>query len=425
MGWPGETDDFEYFYPTSVMETGYDILFFWVARMMMMGIENAGVPPFHTVYLHGLVLDPEGVKMSKTKGNVLDPLQLIDMYGADALRFALTIGNSPGNEQRLNEQKLESSRNFANKLWNAARFVMGNLEDAGDELDGWHSPALPTNRQDRWIMSRLNRVTAQVERHMTDYQFGEAQRAIHDFFWHEYADWYIEMAKIRLRSDEEENSPLPYLAFVLERVLRLLHPFMPFVTEEIWQTLRERVPADPSAPNALIIAEYPVADADFYDDAAEDEISLVMEAVRSIRNLRAEFRIQQHQRIEAVLDLPQDGAVAEAEADAIRMLARVEPLRFGGGTNGAATNESVSLVLSKGVVTIPLGGLVDLDNERERLRGEIADIDRNRERLTARLSDERFLSRAPAEVVERERERLQSIQERKSRAEDVLSRIGG
>ena len=425
LGWPGETEDLEYFYPTSVMETGYDILFFWVARMMMMGLENAGAPPFHTVYLHGLVLDPEGVKMSKTRGNVLDPLQLIDMYGADALRFALTIGNSPGNDQRLNEQKLESSRNFANKLWNAARFVMGNLEDAGDELDGWYCQVLPTNRQDRWIMSRLNHVTAQVERHMEDYQFGEAQRTIHDFFWHEYADWYIEMAKIRLRSDEEENSPLPYLAVVLERVLRLLHPFMPFVTEEIWQTLRERVPVDPSAPNALIIAEYPVADTDFYDDDAEAEISLVMEAVRSIRNLRAEFRIQQHQRIEAVLDLPQDSAVAEAEADAIRMLARVEPLRFGGGTNGSATNESVSLVLSKGVVTIPLGGLVDLDNERERLRGEIANIDRNRERLAARLSDERFLSRAPAEVVERERERLESIEERKSRAEDVLSRIGG
>ena len=275
-------------------------------------------------------------------------------------------------------------------------------------------------------MSRLNRVAAQVDRFMQNYQFGEAQRAIHDFFWNEYADWYIEMAKIRLRSDDEDgDSPLPYLAYVLERVLRLLHPFMPFVTEEIWQTLKERIPADPNAPDALIIAEYTTADVAFFDDEAEDEIALVMETVRSIRNLRAEFRIQQHQRIEAVLDLPQDGAVAEAEADAIRMLARVEPLRFGGGTNGAATNESVSLVLSKGVVTIPLGGLLDLDNERERLRGEIADIDRNRERLTARLSDERFLSRAPAEVVERERERLQSIEERKSRAEDVLSRIEG
>ena len=430
LGWPRETDDLDYFYPTSVMETGYDIIFFWVARMMMMGIENMGKPPFHTVYLHGLVLDPEGVKMSKTKGNVLDPLQLIDMYGADALRFALTIGNSPGNDQRLNEQKLESSRNFANKLWNAARFVMSNLEDAGTALDGWYSPALPSHRQDRWIMSRLNRVAAQVDRLMHDYQFGEAQRTIHDFFWHEYADWYIEMAKIRLRSDDDaDDSPLPYLAYVLDRTLRMLHPFMPFVTEEIWQSLKERVPADPDAPDALIVTEYPMADAAYFDDDAEEDISLVMETVRSIRNLRAEFRIQQHRRIEAVLDLPQDGDVAAAEADAIKMLARVEPLKLAAATNGAAAagganGESVSLVLSKGVVTIPLGGLVDLDKERERIRGEIADMERNRDRLNARLSDERFLSRAPAEVVERERERLAGIEERKSRAEDVLSRLG-
>ena len=425
LGWPGETEDMDYFYPTSVMETGYDILFFWVARMMMMGIENASEPPFHTVYLHGLVLDPEGVKMSKTRGNVLDPLQIIDMYGADALRFALTIGNSAGNDQRLNEQKLEASRNFANKLWNAARFVMGNLEDAGSALDGWYSPDLPSHRQDRWIMSRLNRVTAQVERFMENYQFGEAQRTVHDFFWNEYADWYIEMAKIRLRSDDDGESPLPYLAHVLERVLRLLHPFMPFVTEEIWQTLKERVPADPDAPDAIIIAEYPTADAAMLDQDAEDEIALVMETVRSIRNLRAEFRIQQHQRIDALLDLPEDGAVAEAEADAIKMLARVESLKFGARSNGSASNDSVSLVLSKGVVTIPLGGLVDLDKERERLRDEIKDIERNRERLAQRLSDERFLSRAPAEVVERERERLESIEERKVRAEDVLERLSG
>ena len=426
LGWPDDTEDLDYFYPTSVMETGYDIIFFWVARMMVMGIENMGKPPFHTVYLHGLVLDPEGVKMSKTRGNVLDPLQLIDLYGADALRFALTIGNSPGNDQRLNEQKLESSRNFANKLWNAARFVMGNLEDAGDALNGWHSPNLPSHRQDRWIMSRLNRVAEQVDRFMLNYQFGEAQRTIHDFFWNEYADWYIEMAKIRLRSAQENgDSPLPYLAHVLERVLRMLHPFMPFVTEEIWQTLKERVPADPDAPEALIVAEYPAADAAFFDAAAEGDISLVMETVRSIRNLRSEFRIQQHQRIEAVVDLPEDGAVAEAESEAIKMLARVEPLKFGAEANGAVSDDSVSLVLSKGVVTIPLGGLVDLDKERERLRGEIADIDRNREQLAARLSDERFLSRAPAEVVERERERLASIEERKGRAEDVLGRLGG
>ncbi len=427
LGWPDNTEDLNYFYPTSVMETGYDILFFWVARMMVMGIENMGAPPFHTVYLHGLVLDPEGVKMSKTRGNVLDPLQLIDVYGADALRFALTIGNSPGNDQRLNEQKMEASRNFANKLWNAARFVMANLEDGGAALERWHSPELPSHRQDRWIMSRLNRVASEVERFMDEYQFGEAQRTIHDFFWHEFADWYIEMAKIRLRADDasDEESPLPYLAYVLERVLRMLHPFMPFVTEEIWQRLGERVPADPDAPEALIVAEYPAPDAAFYDEDAEADIALVMEIVRSIRNLRAEFRIQQHQRIEAVLDLPGDGVVAGAEADAIKMLARVEPLTIGADGEHAASDDSVSLVLSNGVVTIPLSGLVDLDRERERLHGEAADIDRNRERLAARLSDDRFLSRAPAEVIERERERLASIEARKGRVEDILARLSG
>ncbi len=427
LGWPNDTEDLDYFYPTSVMETGYDILFFWVARMMVMGIENMGAPPFHTVYLHGLVLDPEGVKMSKTRGNVLDPLQLIDLYGADALRFALTIGNSPGNDQRLNEQKLEASRNFANKLWNAARFVMSNLEDGGTALECWYNPKLPAHRQDRWIMSRLNRVADDVGRYMEEYQFGEAQRAIHDFFWHEFADWYIEMAKIRLRANDasDAESPLPYLAYVLERVLRMLHPFMPFVTEEIWQRLGERVPADPDAPAALIIAEYPEADAALYDDEAESDIALVMEIVRSIRNMRAEFRIQQHQRIEAALDLPGDGVAAGAEADAIKMLARVEPLTIGADGEGTASADSVSLVLSKGVVTIPLRGLVDLDKERERLQGEAADIDRNRERLAARLSDSRFLSRAPAEVIERERERLDSMEARKGRVEDILGRLSG
>ncbi|MCH8826225.1 MAG: valine--tRNA ligase, partial [Chloroflexi bacterium] len=210
LGWPDKTEDLDYFYPTSVLETGYDILFFWVARMMMMGMENMGKEPFHTVYLHGLILDPAGVKMSKTRGNVLDPLELIDMYGADALRFAVTIGTSPGNNQRLNEQKLEASRNFANKLWNASRFVMSYLERE-KVADDWHQPPRPIHRQDRWILSRLNRLAADVQRHMEEYNFGEAQRTVHDFMWHEYADWYIEMAKIRMRNEPDGPSPLPYL----------------------------------------------------------------------------------------------------------------------------------------------------------------------------------------------------------------------
>ena len=424
LGWPEDTEDLDYFYPTSVMETGYDILFLWVSRMIMLGIENTGELPFHTVYLHGLVLDPDGVKMSKTKGNVLDPLELIDLYGADALRFALTTGTSAGNNMRLNERKLEASRNFANKLWNAARFVMTNLEGASG-LEGWHQPLKPTHRHDRWILSRLNRVAAEVQRYMEDYQFGEAQRVIHDFLWSEYCDWYIEMAKIRIRSGADaEPSPLPFLAHALERVLRLLHPFMPFITEEIWQTLMDYLPQEPGRPDALVVAPYPEAAPTLVDDEAEAEIEAVIEIVRAVRNLRAEFRIQPTRSMEAVVASSENGAIVEAEAAAIKSLARVEPLAVRSGVPSDSPNQ-VTLVLSSGTVTVALGGLVDLDREKARLTGEMGELDANYTRLSERLEDEKFLSRAPEEVVERERERLESIEERRARISEVLSRLGG
>ncbi len=425
LGWPGKTEDMDYFYPTSVMETGYDILFFWVARMIMMGIENTGDIPFHTVYLHGLVLDPEGVRMSKTRGNVLDPLKLIDLYGADAVRFALTTGNSPGNNMRLNEQKLEASRNFANKIWNAARFVMTNLDGAG-ALDGWNKPSDANHREDRWILSRLNQTAAQVQRFMDDCQFGEAQRVIHDFLWNEYCDWYIEMAKIRMRSGVDDGpSPLPVLAYVLERVLRLLHPFMPFVTEEIWQALVGHLPEEPGRPMALIVAPYPETDPSLIYEQAEKEIGAVVEIVRAIRGLRAEFRIQTGQPLEAIVDSPELGAVIEAEEGAIKALARVAPLTVAAPTPATEPGDRVLLVLASGTVTVPLGGLVDLGRERERLNGELEELDSNRIRLEGRLKDEQFLARAPEDVVERERQRLATAEERRTRITEILSRIGG
>ncbi len=421
LGWPEQTEDLDYFYPGSVLETGYDILFFWVARMIVLGIENMGDIPFRTVYLHGLVLDPEGIKMSKSKGNVLDPLDLIDLYGADALRFALTTGNSPGNNMRLNEKKLEASRNFANKLWNVARFVMSNLEGATG-LEGWHQPN-PVHRHDKWILSRLNRVAGDVQRFNEEYNFGEAQRIIHDFIWGEYADWYIEMAKIRIRSQADgEPSPLPVLTYVLERILRLLHPFMPFITEEIWQTLMEYIPEEPERPEALIVAAYPEQDAALIDEDVESEIGAVIEIVRSIRNIRAEFKIQANQSLEAIVDANDMGAVVESEAAVIKTLARVEPLTVGGNDS---TNEQVSLVLARTTVNIPIGGLVDLGRERERLNGELGELEANKSKVNQLLSDEKFLSRAPEEVVERERQRLEGIEERQTRVSEILSRLGG
>ena len=421
LGWPERTDDLDYFYPTTVMETGHDILFFWVARMIMMGIENMSDIPFDTVYLHGLVRDPEGIKMSKSKGNVLDPIDLIDLYGADALRFALTTGNSPGLDMRLNESKMEASRNFANKLWNASRYVMSNLESQdGAAAWPWPPPA-SSHVEDRWITSRLHRVAAQVQRYMEEYQFGEAQRVIHDFLWNEYCDWYLEMSKVRLRSGD--RSPLPVLAFVLERTLRLLHPFMPFITEEIWQSLVDYLPDEPERPSTLIVAPYPEADAALLDEQAESQVESVMEMVRAIRNVRAEFRIERNQKVEAVVDAPDSRATIEAEADAIKALALVEDIRYASGDDQPDSRQQVSLVLTSGTVTVPLGGLIDFGQESERLSKEIEQIDANTERLSARLQDEGFLAKAPDDVVDRERERLTSMGERRARIVEVLSRL--
>ena len=428
LGWPEQTEDLDYFYPTSVMETGYDILFFWVARMIMMGIENTGQAPFDTVYLHGLVLDPEGVRMSKTKGNVVDPLELIDMYGADAVRFALTTRTSPGNNMRLNESKLEASRNFANKLWNAARYVMASAEGADslpDSLKVWQELGDLTHREDRWIVSRLNRVAAQVDAHMKECQFGEAQMVLHDFLWSEYCDWYLEMSKIRIRSGEGP-SPLPVLAHVLERVLRLLHPFLPFITEEIWQTLHRQLPEAPDVPEALVVAPYPQADPSRFDDEAEREVEAVLELVRAARNVRAVFRIENNQTIPARVS---------ATAELQRVFGDASPfIQSGAGIElavadeadgaGGAGDEAVH-VLGSGTLAMAIGGLVDIGQETTRLREELEDLTSYRQKIERRLSDQQFLAKAPEAVIDRDRDRLEDATERAARLSDTLARLAG
>ncbi len=421
LGWPDKTEDLAYFYPTSVMETGYDILFFWVARMIMMGIENMGDIPFHTVYLHGLIRDVQGVKMSKTRGNVMDPLEVIEKYGTDALRFALTTGNTPGNDMRISEGKLESSRNFANKLWNASRFVITNIRNA-DNLEGWRTIARTEHLEDRWIVSRLNRVIEKVNRLMDDHQFGEAQRELYEFIWSEYCDWYIEMAKIRIRSGNS-LSPLPVLANVLEKVLLLLHPFMPFITEEIWQTLVGSLSKEGPQFDSIMTALYPDSDPSLVDEEAEEQIDLVMRVVRSIRNLRAEFRIETSRTIEAVLNAPEEIEVMKGESEAIKALARVSPLKIGQNGDIAPSEGSVTLIIGKASVVLPLGGVVDLNKEQQRLEKELSDCEANIHRLDARLSNPDFLEKAPAEVVEKERERRASIEDRRQKLHDLLQQL--
>ena len=423
LGWPEDTEDLRYFYPTSVLETGYDILFFWVARMIMLGIENTGQAPFRTVFLHGMIRDGTGAKMSKTRGNTMDPLELVDRYGTDALRFALTTGTAPGSDLRFTESRLEAARNFANKVWNAARFVHTSLKGKSG-LDGWHHLGAVEHREDRWILSRLDRLTNEVNDSLHNFELGEAQQKLYDFIWDEYCDWYIEMAKIRLRSGSTP-SPLPVLAHVLERTLRLLHPFMPFITEEIWQNLQTVLPQEGGLPESIMVAPYPQADGVRRDSRAEEEISLVMRAIRAVRNARAQLRIPANQHLEALVEANGQQRAIEEEAEVIRTLSRVEPLRIlAKDSPRDSSAKGIALVVSPLVVRLPLEGVVDLEAETQRLRKDRDDCMRNLDRVSALVSNPNFRAKAKPEVVENEEERLRSLSERKQRLDDILEQLG-
>ncbi|MBI4297009.1 MAG: valine--tRNA ligase [Chloroflexi bacterium] len=411
LGWPDKTPDLGYFYPTSVMETGYDILFFWVARMIMMGLENTDDVPFRTIYLHGLVRDEKGEKMSKSRGNVLDPLVAAEKYGTDALRLSLSMGTAPGNDMRLSQTKLEAGRNFANKLWNAGRFVLSNLQG----LPPQPLPKEVSHPQDRWILSRLGRLVAGVNRLLEDFQLGEAERQIHDFLWGEYCDWYIELAKLRIK-EGSTPSPLPVLVHVLDTSLRLLHPFMPFITEELWQALR---PYLQEPPEALIIAPYP-SEAGEPDPQAEAEVEAVIEIIVAIRNARAEAKVEPSRWVEAAAStqiltlegyLPAISALARANTT----LVRPEEL---------PKMEAKVLVLSRAVVALPWSGMIDLEAERSRLAQELESWQQRASQQEARLQDQAFLAKAPPEVVEQQRQRLEEARERLARLEARLRELG-
>ena len=413
LGWPNDTEDFRYFYPTTVMETAYDILFFWVARMIMMGIENTGKPPFKYVYLHGLIRDEKGEKMSKTKGNVTDPLQIIDKIGADALRFAVVTGNAAGNDSKMSPVKLEAGRNFANKLWNATRFVIKSIPPEG-KIDLKIYKELLTV-EDRWILSRLSRTEATVNKMMADFQFGEALSTIYDFLWSEYCDWYIELAKIRLYPENKDTvSPLPILVNVLEAALRLLHPFMPFVTEELWQNLKNHLPAKWQTTESIIIAKYPKSTKNAIDIEAENIIETVIDITRAIRNIRAENKVDSTKWIATEVYTGNLTAAITLYSSSIQALAKVKPLNFKDNRLSGAPGEKYAVaVLKEADVIVPMASMIDLAVEREKIQKEIAQIDADVIRLEARLKDEAFLSKAPTAVVAKEKERLV---ERKARA---------
>jgi valyl-tRNA synthetase len=421
LGWPEDTPDLRYFYPGSVMETGYDILFFWVARMIMMGLEDTGEIPFHTVYLHGLIRDESGEKMSKLRGNVINPSEAISKYGVDALRFALTTGTSPGNDINVGESKLESGRNFVNKLWNASRFIIQSLDAEGLEVKTIESQ--PQKIEDRWIESQLNRLIKSVTELVENFQFGEAEQQIYDFVWSKFCDWYIEIAKIRFRS-QSHPSPLPFLVNALEKSLRLLHPFMPFITEELWQNLKQRLPDKDQMPASIIIAPYPIADDKALAPEAERVMDSVLEIVRSIRNARAQYKVKASKWIEARIYAGELLSSLTTQASMIETLAKVHPLTTLNRQERKPDKEkALVLVLKEAEVVLPWAGIVDQLIEEQRLMKERDEIKARITQVEARLKDDAFLSKAPALVIEREKQKLTILEDKLERLHQELSQL--
>ena len=418
LGWPDDTEELRRFYPTTVMETGYEIIFFWIARMIMMGLfcmdglrERAEERiPFRFVYLHGMVRDEHGQKMSKTKGNVVNPIDLVETYGADALRFSLITAGGTGQDQRLSEEKVENGRNFANKLWNVSRFVIMQLDDAGG--DAPQTALSPTDRErlpaeDRWILSRLNRLVAEVDQLQQDFQLNEAGHRIYDFLWGEYCSWYVELAKIRLREDNTDiPDPRPVLVHVLDTGLRLLHPYMPFVTEELWQRLRPYRASETASAEALMVARYPEPVPAWEDADAEREIDGLIDVIRAIRNIRSEKRVEAARYIEAYVVANESRAAIEQGAAYIEALARVRPLRIVSDASEAPSEGVATAVLPHAQAVVPLAGLLDVEEERARLTKEIEETETYIKRLEGKLGNEQFRSRAPRDVVAAEEERL-------------------
>ena len=419
LGWPKKTPEMEYFYPTDVLVTGYDIIFFWVIRMVFSGYEQTGKSPFHHVLIHGLVRDALGRKMSKSLGNGIDPLEIIDKYGADALRLTLMTGNAPGNDMRFYMEQVEASRNFANKIWNASRFIMMNLPEEGVR-EPKQEELLPA---DRWILSRLNTVAREVTENMDRYELGIAVQKIHDFIWDEFCDWYIELAKFRFANKEEEdasaNAALYTLRTVLTEALKLLHPFMPFITEEIYCTL---LPEE----KTIMIAPWPVYREDMNYPAEEQQLENFKAIVRGIRNVRAEMNVPAGTRTDLFIVGSDEKATEEISVlldslgGAKRMLFAKEV--FVQSDRAGIAEDAVSVVTGNATAYIPLEELVDKEKEIARLTAESEKMDKEIKRASGMLNNPNFVSKAPAAKVQAEKDKLAKYEEMKKRIAEQLAK---
>ncbi len=413
LGWPEQTPDLKYFYPTSYMETGYDILFFWVARMIMSGLEYTGVAPFHTVYLHGLVRDEHGQKMSKTKGNVIDPLIIMDDLGTDALRFTLLVGSTPGNDTNVGVKKVEANRNFANKIWNVGKFVISAIEGISDEESGKPLVPSPWSLADSWIEAKLQQLIRDVERQFQNFQYGQAGQQIYDFIWSDFADWYVEIAKEQLKNEESREQTVATLVKVFDTSLRLLHPFTPFVTEEVWGHLRTAILDSGLSdlakdwPEALIVAKFPeprgIAN---WEESKLIEFGLIQEIVRSIRNLRAEKNISPAKKLAAQFSSGDKLSLLQSQTSVISTLAglNANEVKFEKSLK-KKPDDAVALVIGSVEIYIPLTGMVDVVNDKARLEKELKEAESHIQRLENLLGGD-FANKAPATLITKEREKL-------------------
>jgi len=423
LGWPEQTEDLKKYYPTDALVTAFDIIFFWVARMMMMGLKFMGEVPFRTVYINALVLDPEGRKMSKSKGTGIDPLEVFDKYGADATRFTLTAASTAGLSLTMQESKLESARNFANKIWNATRFVLLNCDDVldtqgGEPLD-WETKLAPPELADQWILSRLNRVAVEVRDALAGFRFHEAASTLYHFFWDDFCDWYIEMSKPFVTAKEPTPQSIAVkrrIIYVLEHSLRLLHPVMPFITEELWQRL-------PHKGETITLAEFTPGDPARIDERAEREMGLVIEVITRLRNIRSTFNIAPSIPLKAQI-APADAAARDLIArmgDHIKRLARIEELEIVDKLSHG--KGSARAVVGASEIAVPLEGLIDFEKERARLEKELNKLINERGGLEKRLSNQDFISRAAADVVETTRARADELDDQVAKLRAVIEAL--
>ena len=414
LGWPENTDELNHYFPTNTLVTGYDIIFFWVARMIFSSCEQMGKAPFDTVLIHGLVRDAQGRKMSKSLGNGIDPLEIIDKYGADALRFTLATGNSPGNDMRFSDEKVEASRNFANKLWNAARFVLMNL---GENEPAPHIPE-KLALEDKWILTKFNTVVKEVTDHLDKFELGIAVQKLYDFIWDILCDWYIEICKIRLSSEDIElkKTARAVLVYVMSNTLKLLHPFMPFITEEIWQTL-------PHDGESIMVSPWPVYDESYVFPESEENMEHIMTAIRAVRNRRAEMNVPPSKK--ARLDI----VTKEQElfSDGAKYFQRLASASFVAVSDDEGVFEldgSVSVVTDIATIYMPMAELVDFEAEKKRLNKELEEVEKKLSQINGKLNNQGFLAKAPAQVIEEQKANQIKLNEKAALLKASIAKLG-